>query len=71
MMRFLMSQYSVKVHSLLLMWNSLAAFYVGSADFRNQVAGLQHTLHLPASTLALLTGLINITVTYRNWQKPR
>lgn len=69
MIRYLLMRYSAWTHAILLGWNSIAAFYVGSADFRGEVAGLQHALHLPTWTLALFTGLINITATYRNWHK--
>lgn len=69
MLRTLVARYSASAHAILLGWNSVAAFYVGSADFRNEVSGLQHSLHLPTWTLALLTGLINITASYRDWQK--
>lgn len=69
MMRNFLARYSAWAHAVLLAWNSVAAFYVGSADFRSEVSGLQHALHLPTWTLALFTGLINITVTYRNWHE--
>lgn len=69
MLRSLVARYSASAHAILLGWNSVAAFYVGSADFRNEVSGLQRSLHLPTWILALLTGLINITATYRDWQK--
>ena len=71
MIRYWLSRCSAQVHAFLVGWNSLVAFYVGSQPFRDAVAGLQHTLHLPTWTLALFTGLINITVAYRNWQKQR
>lgn len=69
MIRNLATHYSARAHSLLLAWNSLAAVYVGSADFRNAVAGAAHSLRLPLWTLALFTGLINVTVSYGNWKK--
>jgi hypothetical protein len=71
MVRFLAARYSARAHAILLGWNSIAAFYVGSSEFRNEVAGLQHSLHVPTWVLALFTGLANITATYRNWQKQR
>ena len=71
MICYLATRYSARVHVLLVGWNSVAAIFVASADFRNEVVGLQRTLHLPTWTLALFTGLINITITYRSWQKQR
>lgn len=71
MVQQFLTGYSAFNHAVLLAWNSVVAFYLGSADFRSEVAGMQHALHLPTWTLVLFTGLINITVTYRNWQKQR
>jgi len=71
MIRYLATRYSARVHALLVGWNSVATLFVASADFRNEVAGLQRTLHLPTWVLALFTGLINVTITYRSWQKQR
>lgn len=71
MIRYFLMRYSAWTHAILLGWNSVAACYVGSSDFRGEVAGLQHLLHLPTWTLALFTGLINITATYRSWNKQR
>jgi hypothetical protein len=71
MIHYFLVRYSAWTHAVLLGWNSVALFYLGSADFRNELAGLQHDLHLPTWTLVLLTGLINITIAYRNWQKQR
>lgn len=65
------AHYSARVHSLLVGWNLVVAFWVGSQDFRNQVAGLQHAIHLPTWTLALFTALVNITLAYRTWQTQR
>lgn len=67
----LVTRYSARAHALLVGWNSLAAVYVGSADFRNAVAGLAKSLHVPLWTLALFTGLVNVTVSYRNWQRQK
>lgn len=67
----LATRYSAPAHALLVSWNSLAAIYVGSADFRNAVAGLTRSLHIPLWTLALFTGLVNVTVSYRNWERQK
>lgn len=69
MVRNLAVRYSAGAHSLLIGWNSLAAVYVGSPEFRNAVEELAHNLRLPLWILALFTALINITVSYRNWEK--
>lgn len=69
MFRCLATRYSARVHSLLLGWNALAAAYVGSAGFRDAADGLARTLRVPLWAVALFTGLINITVSYRNWQR--
>ncbi|MGC1359888.1 MAG: hypothetical protein WA419_14745 [Silvibacterium sp.] len=71
MIRYFAARYSARVHSLLLTWNSLAAFYVGSSDFRDEVATVQHALRLPTWGLALFTGLVNVTLAYRAWNKQR
>lgn len=71
MLRHFAVRYSAPVHSLLVGWNLIVGFWVGSQDFRNQVAVLQHELHLPTWTLAVFTALVNITLAYRSWQKQR
>lgn len=67
----LAKRYSTRAHALLVGWNSLAAVYVGSADFRSALAGLTRSLHVPLWTLALFTGLVNVTVSYRNWERQK
>lgn len=67
----LATRYSARAHALLVGWNSLAAAYVGSADFRNAVSALAKNLHIPLWTLALFTGLVNLTVSYRNWERQK
>lgn len=71
MVQELATRYSARAHALLVGWNSLAAVYVGSADFRNAVSGVAQSLHVPLWTLALFTGLVNVTVSYRNWERQK
>lgn len=71
MIRNFAAQYSARVHSMLVGWNLIVGFWIGSQEFRNEVSGLQHALHLPGWTLALFTGLVNITLAYRAWNKQR
>jgi hypothetical protein len=71
MVRTFAARYSARVHSLLVGWNLIVGFWIGSQQFRDEVAALQRALHLPTWTLALLTGLINITLAYRAWNKQR
>lgn len=71
MVRTFAARYSAWVHSMLVGWNLIVGFWIGSQEFRDEVAALQHALHLPTWTLALLTGLINITLAYRAWNKQR
>jgi hypothetical protein len=71
MFRYFATRYSARVHSLLVSWNLVVGFWVGSQDFRNQVASLQHALRLPTWSLALFTALVNITLAYRTWQTQR
>jgi hypothetical protein len=65
------TRYSAWVHSMLVSWNLIVGFWIGSQEFRNEIAGFQHMLHLPTWTLVLFTGLINITLAYRAWNKQR
>jgi len=71
LIRYFATRYSAWTHSILVGWNLVVGLWIGSQAFRDQVAGLQHDLHLPTWTLALFTGLINITLAYRTWSKPR
>lgn len=71
MVRDFATRYSGRAHALLVAWNSLAAAYVGSADFRSAVSGLARNLHIPLLALALFTGLVNVTVSYRNWERQK
>lgn len=71
LVRYFLNRYPAWAHSLLVGWNALVGFWVGSQGFRDAVAKIQQQLHLPTWTLALFTGLINITLAYRTWQKNR
>lgn len=71
MLRYFATRYRARVHSLLVGWNLVVGFWIGSQGFRDEVAGLQHTLHLPTWTLAAFTAFVNITLAYRSWQKQR
>jgi hypothetical protein len=71
MIRYFATRYSAQVHAMLVSWNLIVGFWIGSRGFRDEVAELQHALHLPTWTLALFTGLINITLAYRTWNKQR